>query len=68
MHQLPWLFGVERIMPTGKDRIPPAPIPSFFPLYSRWKDGMQQEYDALMQNQTWHLVPPSSNKNLIDCK
>jgi histone deacetylase 1/2 len=21
-----------------------------------------------MQNQTWHLVPPSSNKNLIDCK
>jgi hypothetical protein len=29
---------------------------------------MDDEYTALMDNKTWHLVPPSSNKNLIDCK
>lgn len=29
---------------------------------------MQEEYDALMRNQTWHLVPAGQGKNLIDCK
>jgi hypothetical protein len=29
---------------------------------------MQDEYDALVANNTWHLVPPSSIKNIIDCK
>jgi hypothetical protein len=29
---------------------------------------MQDEYDALVANNTWHLLPPSSNKNVIDCK
>lgn len=29
---------------------------------------MQEEYDALQLNKTWHLVPPSSHINLIDCK
>ncbi|XP_020150741.1 uncharacterized mitochondrial protein AtMg00820-like [Aegilops tauschii subsp. strangulata] len=33
-----------------------------------WKHAMQDEYDALVANKTWHLVPPSSNKNVIDCK
>jgi histone deacetylase 1/2 len=32
------------------------------------KKDMEEEYDALMLNKTCHLVPPSSNKNLIDCK
>ncbi|WVZ57430.1 hypothetical protein U9M48_007816 [Paspalum notatum var. saurae] len=34
----------------------------------KWKDAMQQEYDALMRNKTWHLVPHAENTNLIDCK
>ncbi|KAK1698168.1 hypothetical protein QYE76_014865 [Lolium multiflorum] len=34
----------------------------------QWKKAMDDEYTALMDNKTWHLVPPSSNKNLIDCK
>jgi histone deacetylase 1/2 len=34
----------------------------------RWHHTMQEYCDALIQNKTWHLVPPSSNKNLIDCK
>jgi hypothetical protein len=29
---------------------------------SKWRKAMEEEYDALLQNQTWHLVPPSSNK------
>jgi histone deacetylase 1/2 len=33
-----------------------------------WRVAMQDEYDALMLNKTWTLVPPSSNKNIIDCK
>jgi histone deacetylase 1/2 len=33
-----------------------------------WKQAMQEEYDALIANKTWHLVPPSSKKNFIDCK
>jgi histone deacetylase 1/2 len=33
-----------------------------------WRAAMQDEYDALMLNKTWTLVPPSSNKNIIDCK
>jgi hypothetical protein len=35
---------------------------------SNWKQAMQEEYDALLANNTWHLVPPSSNKNIIDYK
>jgi hypothetical protein len=30
-----------------------------------WSNAMNEEYKALMQNMTWHLVPPYSKKNLI---
>lgn len=33
-----------------------------------WKDAMNLEYSALMDNKTWHLVPPQKGKNIIDCK
>ncbi|KAK1653939.1 hypothetical protein QYE76_071744 [Lolium multiflorum] len=33
-----------------------------------WQQAMQEEYDALIENKTWHLVPPSRNRNLIYCK
>jgi hypothetical protein len=29
---------------------------------------MDQEFFALVQNKTWHLVPPAPGQNLIDCK
>jgi hypothetical protein len=25
---------------------------------ANWKEAMDIEYDALMKNKTWHLVPP----------
>lgn len=33
-----------------------------------WKDAMDVEYDALIKNKTWHLVPPRKGVNIIDCK
>jgi hypothetical protein len=36
--------------------------------YSRWNAAMHDEYKALIDNKTWHLVPPSSTRNIIDCK
>lgn len=35
---------------------------------SNWRRAMEEKYNALIENKTWHLVPPSKNKNLIDCK
>ena len=29
---------------------------------------MEDEYVALLKNQTWHLVSKQEGKNLIDCK
>ncbi len=29
---------------------------------------MDSEYQALMKNKTWHLVPPKKGLNVIDCK
>ncbi|WVZ50164.1 hypothetical protein U9M48_001445, partial [Paspalum notatum var. saurae] len=29
---------------------------------------MDEEYDALMRNKTWHLVPATGNENVVDCK
>jgi histone deacetylase 1/2 len=34
----------------------------------KWKNAMQDEFDALQRNGTWSLVPPSRGRNLIDCK
>jgi hypothetical protein len=35
---------------------------------ARWKEAMDSEFSALIQNKTWHLVPPSEDTNLIGCK
>jgi histone deacetylase 1/2 len=34
----------------------------------KWKNAMDEEYHALMKNQTWHLVPPRHGTNIIDCR
>ncbi|KAL6328660.1 hypothetical protein AAG906_003345 [Vitis piasezkii] len=33
-----------------------------------WKLAMEHEYQALLKNQTWSLVPLSSNAKIIGCK
>jgi hypothetical protein len=34
----------------------------------KWHDAMDIEYEALMKNKTWHLVPPQKGRNVIDCR
>jgi hypothetical protein len=34
----------------------------------KWTEAMQAEFDALIKNKTWRLVPPNKGKNIIDCK
>ncbi|KAI5344101.1 hypothetical protein L3X38_011978 [Prunus dulcis] len=36
--------------------------------YSHWQDAMNDEYDALMKNQTWSVVPATSRMNVVGCK
>jgi histone deacetylase 1/2 len=33
-----------------------------------WQGAMDEEYNALMQNKTWRLVPPQRGTNIIDCR
>jgi hypothetical protein len=33
-----------------------------------WKGAMKIEYDALINNRTWHLVLPQKGTNVIGCK
>jgi histone deacetylase 1/2 len=33
-----------------------------------WRKAMDAEYEALMNNKTWHLVPPQKGRNVIGCK
>jgi hypothetical protein len=35
---------------------------------SRWKAAMDEEYDALLKKNTWHLVPSTHGQHVIDCK
>ena len=33
-----------------------------------WRAAMEQEFSALLENKTWHLVPPVPGANVIDSK
>ena len=33
-----------------------------------WKSAMKSEYNSLMVNDTWELVPPPANKNVVGSK
>jgi histone deacetylase 1/2 len=48
---------------TGEPRNLPAALND-----PHWRAAMQEEYNALMENKTWTLVPSSTKKILIDCK
>jgi len=44
--------------------------PSFYydSLPSHWKNAVKKEYDTLMSNNTWKLVPPPEGRKIIKCK
>jgi hypothetical protein len=33
-----------------------------------WKAALDDEFNVLIKNNTWHLVPPDKVKNVIGCK
>ena len=33
-----------------------------------WKTAMEREYDSLMDNHTWKLVPPPPGRTIVQCK
>nr|GFB12785.1 retrovirus-related Pol polyprotein from transposon TNT 1-94 [Tanacetum cinerariifolium] len=35
---------------------------------NEWHQDMKEEYDALLKNGTWSLVPRASNTNIVDEK
>ena len=36
--------------------------------HKHWVTAMDNEYQALMKNKTWHLVPRPKEKNIVGCK
>jgi hypothetical protein len=36
--------------------------------HDEWRKAMGEEYDALLKNMMWHLVPPDRADNVIECK
>ena len=36
--------------------------------HKKWWDSMNLEFDALLKNRTWTLVPPPLAANVIGCK
>jgi hypothetical protein len=33
-----------------------------------WREAIETEFDALLRNGTWQLIPPCSGINIIDSK
>ena len=36
--------------------------------YPQWKAAMDSEFSSLLKQQTWSLVPPPADKNIVTCK
>ena len=34
----------------------------------KWRQAMSDEFNALIRNDTWQLIPASSSKNVVGCK
>ena len=34
----------------------------------KWRQAMNLKFDALIKNNTWTIVPPTPNQNLVGCK
>lgn len=37
-------------------------------MHPEWREAMDLEFDALLQKQTWRLVPLQSGMNVVGCK
>jgi len=51
--------GIVGLKPTSFKQVVQDP---------KWQEAMTEEYNALLTNDTWELVPPQSGHNLVGCK
>ncbi|GKE62602.1 retrovirus-related pol polyprotein from transposon TNT 1-94, partial [Tanacetum coccineum] len=51
-------------IPTPPPPTPPTPPPPI--TQKQWRQAMKAEYDALIKNVTWSLVPRASTTNVVD--
>jgi hypothetical protein len=35
---------------------------------AKWRQAMKKEFDALLKNETWYIVPPSPSMNVVGSK
>lgn len=54
MHPLPTLLEPKNFSEAVKDE--------------KWRAAMSEEFDALMRNGTWDLVPPEAATNVVGCR
>lgn len=61
--KLPYIGITE----TYKDTVEPANVKEAL-TRTLWKEAMQKEFQALMSNKTWILVPYQDQENIVDSK
>jgi hypothetical protein len=54
-----WLLSAIKTEPTNLQAVLADP---------KWKQAMDEEFQALQTNQTWRLLPPKHGTNVIDCR
>lgn len=72
LFKLSWYLslGGTIVLVTAAPSINTAP-PSCYTkaiAFPEWRHAIEDEFNALVHNGTWVLVPPSPNENIISCK
>jgi hypothetical protein len=62
-----YLLPKALIATTGPDDIEPTSYTTASK-HQAWRDAMNTEFDALLSNGTWTLVPHISDMNIVGCK
>ena len=65
------IFKPKKIYTATKHPIPENLEPSNVReamRFSHWRQAMDEEFDALLRNGTWSLVPRSKTQNVVGCK
>uniref|UniRef100_A0A2N9FTY6 Reverse transcriptase Ty1/copia-type domain-containing protein n=1 Tax=Fagus sylvatica TaxID=28930 RepID=A0A2N9FTY6_FAGSY len=64
-------YPLPKALLTTTDPISSIPEPTCFTTASKdpqWRKAMNIEFEALLKNQTWALVPPHPKQNVVGCK
>ena len=65
------IFKPKLFLSSTENIFPPPCEPNSFQAATRvpeWQQAMHLEFEALMKNKTWVLVPPPPNQNVIGCR